>query len=228
MLGKLPDHFLRIQPSAEQAAQIAADQQVALSLQRQIQAGQPMAPTVPSNIIGRLDLTIIEARLVKNYGLARMDPYVRLRVGHQVYETRTAVNGARNPVWNKVSTAVYGVLFFKLRQFFYHRSRSSIVSCQKELILFTSKFSMREHSMKTKGSLGCIIRSLRKCSKARRRKSGSSWVVNMVMVERDTSASSWHSHRSRTLLLSWTLESSSPSLVFRSRLIWMSEPAWYL
>lgn len=103
VLGNLPDDFLRIKPSAEQAAQIAADEQAAISLQHQLQARQAtISSTMPTNIIGRLDLTIIEARLVKNYGVTRMDPYVRLRVGHQVYETKTAVNGARNPVWNKV------------------------------------------------------------------------------------------------------------------------------
>lgn len=87
MVGNLPDDFLRLTPTEDQQ-QVENDEQVALALQ-QAQYAKFSQP----NIKGRLDITVVEAKLVKNYGVTRMDPYVRLRVGHQIYETHTAYNG---------------------------------------------------------------------------------------------------------------------------------------
>lgn len=113
LLGPLPDDFLRID-SLEKQRQIDEDEQTAIAMfQRQSHPtplGPPgytfrtvLSPTVPMPpIVGRLDLMILEAKLVKNYGLTRMDPYVRVRFGmHQVYESQTSVNGGKNPRWDK-------------------------------------------------------------------------------------------------------------------------------
>ncbi|KYQ58332.1 Toll-interacting protein [Trachymyrmex zeteki] len=97
-VGPLPDSFLRIEERNAQLQQEAADQQAALALHQQMRnmsvAHDPR--------IGRLSITISQAKLVKNYGMTRMDPYARIRVGHSVFETHTDSNGGKNPHWNKV------------------------------------------------------------------------------------------------------------------------------
>lgn len=96
----MPEDFLRLDvvsldDSSSRLQQEAADQQAALALQQSISCAQGGGDK------NRLNITIVQARLVKNYGLTRMDPYVRLRIGQCVYETQTDPNGGKTPKWHK-------------------------------------------------------------------------------------------------------------------------------
>jgi len=99
-LGSLPSDFLRVSSPAGNVQQEAADQQAALAIHQQQLAA--MGGVQHTHQMGRLNITIAQAKLAKNYGLARMDPYVRLRIGHFVLETHTDPNGGKNPRWNKI------------------------------------------------------------------------------------------------------------------------------
>ncbi|XP_072945665.1 toll-interacting protein-like [Epargyreus clarus] len=97
LLGPLPAGFLRADGTSDT---LDADYQAALALQQQLCGGTLPAAGPP--LTARLSVTIAQAKLVKNYGLTRMDPYVRLRVGHCIYETHTDPSGGKTPRWNKV------------------------------------------------------------------------------------------------------------------------------
>ncbi|KAL3881563.1 hypothetical protein ACJMK2_027989 [Sinanodonta woodiana] len=98
LVNELPEDFLRVGGSVQEQ-QVMTDERLAQILQAQQQAGVGM---VPANLAGRLSLSVIQAKLAKNYGITKMDPYCRIRIGHAVFETPTAYNGAKNPRWNKM------------------------------------------------------------------------------------------------------------------------------
>ncbi|CAI4224245.1 unnamed protein product [Auanema sp. JU1783] len=61
----------------------------------------PTPPKMTADTAGRLKVIIMDANLTKNYGLVRMDPYCKLRIGSNLFETQTSVSGGRNPTWNR-------------------------------------------------------------------------------------------------------------------------------
>lgn len=105
IIGPLPESFLRL-PGVDDEPMTAEerDHEMAAALQKQLaMENPPMAQGMPvqANVIGRLTITVVEAKLTKNYGVTRMDPYARVRLGHNVYETPTCPNGSKEPKWNK-------------------------------------------------------------------------------------------------------------------------------
>lgn len=95
MIGPLPDDFLRLTTMSDVIQNIDAQTSMALYRQTLPQVAAP-------NHVGRLSITCAQAKLNRNYGITRMDPYVRLRLGHYVYETQTDPNGDKNPRWNRI------------------------------------------------------------------------------------------------------------------------------
>lgn len=103
-VSELPSDFLRVNRASESSSAAPQsreemDRMAAIALQQHYSRAwhHQRAPAH----IGKLHVTVAQAKLTKNYGLTRMDPYVRMRIGHYVYETPTSYNGATNPHWNK-------------------------------------------------------------------------------------------------------------------------------
>jgi len=98
---RLPDDFLKI-PSSYYASfgQSPQNDSLAMSAHRALGINNHGASNGP--LVDMVDISVVEAVLVKNYGLLRMDLYCKIRVGHMVCETPTCPNGAKNPKWDGV------------------------------------------------------------------------------------------------------------------------------
>lgn len=132
MIGDLPDDFLRSDRQLNQSQDEEASRRVAEDLAAQdtrrlpVTAGNPAqlpAGAAPQYVtVGRLSITVVQARLAKSYSmlnLTKMDPYCRIRVGHTVLETETCHNGAKEPKWGKTfyATLPRGVDSFSVEIF---------------------------------------------------------------------------------------------------------------
>lgn len=95
---QLPDDFLRVPPSYYQMQ----PQQSDLGPQTAGGVFLPNQPAAAGQLVDMIDISVVEAQLVKNYGLLRMDCYCKIRVGHMVCETSTSANCAKNPKWDGV------------------------------------------------------------------------------------------------------------------------------
>ncbi|KAL3997483.1 C2 domain family protein [Acanthocheilonema viteae] len=126
-LDQLPEDFLRItipSPISVQGQQpsmvpfyIANSDLIAQ--QNLLQAQYAFYSFVPPNTRGRISITVVEAKLVKNYGFMRMDPYCCVRIGNAVFETPRNINGGKTPRWNRIINAYlpYGVESLYLQVF---------------------------------------------------------------------------------------------------------------
>jgi len=105
LIGELPDDFLRLttplHDDGERSVHSPSQQLPAHPQQQQYTPQMQPFYFVPPHTRGRLAIKVVEAKLTKNYGLVRMDPYVRVRIGNTIFETPTSVNGGKSPSWNR-------------------------------------------------------------------------------------------------------------------------------
>lgn len=97
---QMPEDFLRIPLASFSQAQLNEFNQQQQFMSQQQSAFARSLQGGP--LVDMIDISVVEAQLVKNYGLLRMDLYCKIRVGHMVCETHTCLNGAKNPKWDGV------------------------------------------------------------------------------------------------------------------------------
>ena len=122
--GALSDFFLRLtemvpesqvlqpQPLLQQARYHYQQQQQLQHHHQHLGGGHGRYYSVPSphtsfssdNSLrhGMLRVTLVQAKLAKNYGLGRMDPYCKLTCGTFLITSSVVPNGAKEPRWNQV------------------------------------------------------------------------------------------------------------------------------
>ncbi len=97
--NQLPKDFLRVMLNEQQINETTDEE-----LARRLQFGVPRQSRPHqshAHFRGRLQIDILEAQLNKNYGLVKMDPYIKVTIASKVYETPTVYSGGKNPRWFK-------------------------------------------------------------------------------------------------------------------------------
>uniref|UniRef100_A0A5S6QQR3 CUE domain-containing protein n=1 Tax=Trichuris muris TaxID=70415 RepID=A0A5S6QQR3_TRIMR len=103
VIGELRSDFLRL-PNVEPSSNVATVGAINVSVPDGVQllyTAPFFSPFLPPRTRGRLNVTMAQANLTKNYGFVRMDPYCRLRVGATLFETPTDPSGGKTPHWNR-------------------------------------------------------------------------------------------------------------------------------
>ncbi|CDW56054.1 toll interacting protein [Trichuris trichiura] len=103
VVGQLQDDFLRL-PDVDNSSNVASVGAINVTVPEGVQlvcAAPFFNPFLPPRTRGRLNVTMAQANLTKNYGFVRMDPYCRLRVGAVLFETPTDPSGGKTPHWNR-------------------------------------------------------------------------------------------------------------------------------
>ena len=96
----LPKDFLRVLLNEQQVNE-TSDEELARRLQFGVGRQAPPTRMATSPFKGKLQIDIVEAKLNKNYGFTKMDPYVRITIAGKVYETPTSYSGGKTPKWDK-------------------------------------------------------------------------------------------------------------------------------